>query len=145
MPALFAIQTVGAISQIMGGINANRAAGQEAPLQQQQGQIALNESQINANDEAFQLTQEVQQQRVAFLANGVSLEGSPTQVVAASKAYAQTQVQSILNEGAAKYNLAQGEAALTLNKGRAALIAGGAEASGTEAKAISSGIKAGLF
>lgn len=133
--ALLAVQSAGAISQVAGGIGANAAAGQEAELQKQQGQIALNESQVNANNAAYNYSQQVQNQKLGFLASGVSLEGSPTMVVAASKAYAQTQVQSILNEGAAQYNLAQEQAAITTNKGRAALIAGISQGMSTEATA----------
>jgi hypothetical protein len=133
--AMLAMSTAGAVSQIAGGIGAEKAAQQEAELQKQQGQIALTESQTNAANAAFNLTQQVQGQKLQFLANGVSLEGSPMEVVQSSKSYAQTQVQSILNEGAAKYNLAQGQAAITESKGRAALIAGVAQGIGTEASA----------
>lgn len=130
---LLAVQSAGAIAQVAGGVGAARAASQEAGLQQQQGDIALKESEVNATNASFNLTQQVQQQRLGFLANGVSLEGSPTQVLAASKNYAQTQVQSILDQGAAQFNLAQKSAAITQNKGRAALIGSLAEGVGTEA------------
>lgn len=142
--ALLAIQSVGAIAQVAGGIGASGAAGQEAALERQQGQIALTESQTNANNAAFNLTQQVQGQKLQFLANGVSLEGSPSEVLASSKKYAQEQVQSILNEGAAKFNLAQASAAITQSKGRAALIAGMSEGVGTEATAIQKATQAGF-
>jgi hypothetical protein len=133
--ALLAIQSASAISQVASGIGGMGAATQESELEKQQGEIALNESQINANNAAYNYTQQVQGQRVGFLASGVSLEGSPTLVLAASKSYAQTQVQSILNEGAAKYNLAQEEAANTINKGRAGIISGIMQGISTEASA----------
>jgi hypothetical protein len=141
--ALLAVQSAGAIAQVAGGIGGVGAANQEADLQRQQGQIALQESQVNANNAAFNETQAVQNQRLAFLANGVSLEGSPSLVLAASKSYAQTQVQSILDQGAAQYNLAQREAAITQNKGRAALIADVAQGVGTEATGVQKFIQAG--
>jgi hypothetical protein len=56
-------------------------------------------------------------------------------VVASSKKYAQGQVQSILNAGAAQYNLAQENAAMTINKGRAGMIAGIMQGMSTEASA----------
>ena len=133
--AMLAIQSAGAIAQVSGGIGAENAANQEAALQKQQGQIALSESQINANNAAFNYTQQVQGQRLGFLASGVSLEGSPALVVASSKKYAQGQVQSILNSGAAQYNLAQEQAAMTINKGRAGMIAGIMQGMSTEASA----------
>jgi hypothetical protein len=143
--ALLAVQSAGAIAQVAGGISQQQAAGQEATLQEQQGRIALTESQTNANNAAFQLTQDVQNQKLQFLANGVSLEGSPSEVIASSKKYAQTQVQSILNQGAAQYNLAQEEAAITKSKGNAALIAGIASGVGSEAQGISKAYQSGLF
>lgn len=142
---LLAVAFASAGASIAGGIGGMTAANQEANLQKQQGEIALRESQVNANSEAFNQTQAVQKQRLAFLANGVSLEGSPSLVLAQSKEYGQTQVNSILNEGAAKFNLAQQEAAITRNKGRAALIGGIASVVGTAAGGVSAATKAGLF
>lgn len=141
--ALLAVQSAGAISSIAGGIGGVSAANQEAQLQKQQGDIALRESQVNANSAAFNETQAVENQRLAFLANGVSLEGSPTKVLAASKSYAQTQVQSILDQGAAQYNSAQEEAAITKNKGRSALIADVAQGMGSEATGVQKYIQSG--
>lgn len=143
--AMLAIAFAGAGSSIAGGIGGISAANQEANLQKQQGDIALQESQINANNAAYNSTQQVENQRLAFLANGVSLEGSPTAVLAASKSYAQTQVNSILNEGAAKYNLAQEEAAQTKNKGRAALVAGIAQGVSSAAGGAGKAYEAGVF
>lgn len=144
-PAALALAGVQAAGSIYGGISAEQSANQEATLQQQQGNIALQESQVNANNTAFNETQAVQNQRLAFLANGVSLEGSPSLVLAQSKAYGQTQVNSILNQGAAQYNLAQEEATITQNKGRAALISGILGAGTAAAKGGTSGTLAGLF
>jgi hypothetical protein len=144
-PAALALAGVQAVGSIYGGVSAEQAANQEASLQQQQGNIALQESQVNANNEAFNQTQAVQNQRLAFLANGVSLEGSPSLVLAQSKAYGQTQVNSILNQGAAQYNLAQEEAQITKNQGRAALISGILGAGSAAVKGYSSGTQAGLF
>lgn len=141
--ALLAVQSAGAITSIAGGISQSNAANQNAQIQEQQGNLALQESQINANNAAFNETQQVQNQRLAFLANGVSLEGSPSLVLAQSKQYAQTQVNSILNEGAAQYNLSQEQAAVTKNQGRAALISGLAQGVGSEATGVGEFTKAG--
>lgn len=141
--ALLAIQTAGSVASVAGGVGGLNAANEEAQLQKQQGNIALQESQINANNEAYNQTEAVQKQRLAFLANGVSLEGSPSMVLAASKTYAQTQVNSILNQGAAQYNLAQEQAAITQNKGRSALIADIASSVGTESQGVGKYIQSG--
>lgn len=142
---MLALAVVGGGMSIAGGVGQMQAANKEAAFQQEQGAIALKESQVNADNAAFNLTQQVQNQRLAFLANGVSLEGSPTAVLAASKAYGQTQVNSILNQGAAQYNLAQKQAANTKNAGRAALIGGIASAITNVAGAGSKAYQSGLF
>jgi hypothetical protein len=134
-----------AVSSITGGISQNKASKAEADLQAQQGKIALDEAQTNATNEAYNQNQQIGQQRLAYLANGVSLEGSPSLVLAESKKYGQSQVDSILKSGAAKYNLAQQEAAITRNKGRAALIAGITEGVGTIGTAAGSAYKSGMF
>ena len=126
MPAFAGLAAVtSSIGSMYGGFTAHAAAGQEAKLQEQQGQIAEQEAQVNATNEAFNQTQQVERQRIAFLANGVSLEGSPSMVIAASKDYGQRQVNAILAQGAARSNLAYEEASITLDKGRAALVSGG--------------------
>lgn len=146
MPALLA-GAIGfsAVSSIAGGISAQSTANQQAKLQEQQGGIELDEAKTNATNEAFNQTQAQEKQKLAFLANGVSLEGSPSAVLAQSKTYGQTQVDAILKQGAAQYNLAQENAAVTKNQGRAALIAGFGQAVSTTAGGAETGYKAGIF
>lgn len=146
MPAALAGATAfGAISSTIGGFSAMNAANTEAGLQKQQGALALSEAQSNAQNTAFNLTQEVGRQQISFLANGVSLEGSPSAVVKSSTAYGQQQVQSILNEGAAQDKLAIAQASQTQNQGRAALIAGISQGIGSAATGASNLYKAGAF
>ncbi len=148
MPILGAVALIGggiaAAGSIYGGIEANKSANREASLQQQQGEIALEEAKINAGNEAFNQTHAVQNQRLAFLANGVSLEGSPSMVLESSKAYGQSQVDSILRQGQARKNLAYSEADITRNKGRTAMIGSyfqaGAQVMGSTAQAYNSGM-----
>lgn len=138
MPAALAAATAfSAVSSVVGGISAQSAANQNAKLQEEQGGIALAESKVNATNEAYNQNEAIGKQRLAFLANGVSLEGSPSIVQDQATKYGQTQVNSILNQGAAQYNLAQKQAAITKNQGRAALIAGVAQGVGTTAQGIS--------
>lgn len=136
---------IGAGSSIYGGVSANSASKQEAKLQEQQGQLAYEESQTAATDEAFNQNQQVGRQKLAFLSNGVSLEGSPAMVLAESKKYGQSRVDSILRRGTAQYNLAQSEAQITRNKGRTALIGGILTGVGTLAATGVAAGKAGMF
>lgn len=132
-------------SSVFGGISANKSAQEEAALQRRQGDIALAEANSNATNEAYNQTQFVQKQRLAFLANGVSLEGSPLKVLEASRSYGQQQVNSILDQGAASYDLAQRGAKITQNKGRAALISGLFDAVSGIGKGTVQASQAGLF
>lgn len=146
MPAALAgALAFGATSSVVGGFSANSAANQEAKLQQQQGGIALAEAQANAQNETFNQNQAVGKQRLAFLANGVTLEGSPSMVIDQSTKYGQQQVDSILKHGTAVDSLAIASAAQTRNQGRAALIGGIGQAISTTATGTNSLYKAGAF
>ena len=125
MPAALAGATAfGAISSVAGGVSSMVAANGEAALQKQQGAIAESEAQTNATNEAYNQNQAVGRQQISFLANGVSLEGSPSTVVKSSQAYGQSVVNAILKQGASQQALANAQAVQTQNQGRAALIAG---------------------
>lgn len=137
--------TVGAGASVYGGISAQKSANAEANLQKQQGDILLAESKTNAANETYNQTQAVGKQRLAFLANGVSLEGSPSMVLKDSTAYGQQQVDAILKQGQANYSLAYQSAAITKNKGRAALIAGLAGGVTDITSGVSNASKAGVF
>lgn len=146
MPALLAGATAfGAISAIGGGISSSIASAGEARLQRQQGDIAQNQAQIDATNEAYNQNQAVGRQQISFLANGVSLEGSPSTVIKSSQAYGQSMVNSILNQGAARKALSDAEATQTINQGRAALIAGIAQGVSTTGQGIYSLYKGGAF
>lgn len=132
-------------SSVMGGMAAQKSANQEAELQREQGDQALAEAKVNADNEAFNQSQAVGKQRLAFLANGVSLEGSPTTVLEESRKYGQSAVDAIIKQGVAQKNLSYGQAQITKNQGRAALIAGYGQAAGTIAGGISTANKSGVF
>ena len=138
MPVLTVLTLVSAAGSIYSGFAGKSAYDAEGNLQRQQADIAASEAQINAKNEAFNQTQAVQNQRLAFLANGVTLEGSPALVLEESKKYGQSQVDAILRQGAAKKALSDAEATITQNKGRAALIGGILQAG-------SKGYQSGLF
>lgn len=130
---------------IYGGMQASQSAKEEAALQRQQGDLAAAEASRNATDEAYNQTQNVTRQKMAFLANGVTLEGSPLEVLAETKNQGQRSVNAILQQGAAQKNLSYQSAQVTQNKGRAALISGVLQAGSTTASGISNANKAGVF
>ena len=146
MAVAFAAASIySAYSSVQSGIAQNTASKQEAELQREQGDIALAEARTNATNEAFNQNLAIGKQRLAFLSNGVTLEGSPAMVQAESQKYGQQQVQSLLDQGAARQKLATQEAIITRGKGRAALIAGISQAVGSVASAGKTGSDAGLF
>ena len=146
MPAFASIASLASVGgSLYSGFAANQAATQEAALQKSQGDIALKEANINATNEAYNETQLVGRQQVAFLANGVSLEGSPSLVLAQSKAYGQQQVDAILQQGQARYSLAQEGADITVAKGRAALVSGGMNALGGLSRLGAAAYKSGML
>ncbi len=149
MPVLPALAVgsslVSAAGSIAGGFSANSAAKQEANLQRDQANLALKNANDNAEVYAYNATDFVQRQKVSYLANGVTLEGSPTDVLQNTTTQSQKNVQAILDRGAAEYNLGMRSAAQTQAKGRAALI-GGLIQGGTSL--VSGGLeasKAGMF
>ena len=115
---------IAAAGSLYAGYSGYESSKKEASLQKAQGEEATREASVNAANEAYNQTQMVEKQRLAFLANGVSLEGSPSMVLASSKAYGQQQVNEILRQGQARAGLAYGEAAITQQKGTAALLSG---------------------
>lgn len=135
----------GAVSSVMGGASANSAAKQEAGLQRQQADLALKNANDNAAVEAYNDTQLVQRQKVAFLANGVTLEGSPAEVLKNTTTQSQQNVQAILDRGVNEYNLGQAQADQTRNKGRAALVAGIAKGVTDVGLAAAAGYQSGMF
>lgn len=146
MPVLLASAAgFSAISSIAGGFAGQKAANDEADLQVEQGNIALAESKANAANEAYNQNQAVSKQQLAFLANGVSLEGSPADVLKESTKYGQAQVDSVLRQGVSQYSLAQKQAAATKNQGRTALLAGITQGLGTASTLAYAGSKGGIF
>lgn len=146
MPAVLA-GAIGfsAVSSIAGGINGMVASNGEAALQRQQAEIAGRQAQDNATLETFNQKTAIGRQQISFLANGVSLEGSPSLVVKQSEDYGQMQVNSILRQGAATSALLKAQATQTQNQGRAALLAGIAKGAGTAAEGGYTLYKAGAF
>lgn len=132
-------------SSVMGGISANASAKREAGMQQQQAQINLDESRVAAQDMTVERNKFLQVQKLAFLKSGVSLEGSPLDVLNETRTQSQKEVDATLKRGDAQYNLGMESAQITKNKGRAALIGGFGQAASTGVSAYAAGSTAGLF
>lgn len=120
--------------QIAGGLAANRAANQQAGLQEEQARIALNEANRNAELKADERRRFLAKQRMAYLANGVSLAGTPGVVQDDTFKQFQMEIEALRNSGVAEFGLGMKQAAITKNTGRAQLISGFTSALGTLAQ-----------
>lgn len=116
------------------GYSSMQASNREAKLQKEQANIAAQEAQSNAEVEAYNQRQALNKQKLAFIKSGVSLEGSPLDVLENTRSWGQKSVDAILKSGASQYNLGMQRAANTQASGRAAMIGGVLGSAGTAAK-----------
>jgi len=117
--------------QISSGIAANQAAQAQASLQEEQAQIALSESERTATQKATERRKFLAEQRMAFLANGISLTGTPGIVQAETFKEFQMEIDAIRKSGVAQFSLGKRQAAITRRTGRAQLTAGFLEGIGS--------------
>lgn len=129
--ALTTLATVGLMAglaaaggQIAGGIAANKAANENAGLQEEQAQIALDEANRAAELKSIERRRFLATQRMAYLANGVSIVGTPGIVQGDTFNEFQMEIDAIRKSGVARFGLGMKEAAITRSTGRAQLISG---------------------
>lgn len=142
---LVASAIISAGASIAGGMAADKAAKKEANLLNDQGDLAQTE----ANKEAARRADEVRvfqkRQKLAFLKNGVTLEGSPLLILDETLRKGQEEVDAVSNRGAAQADYYRRSAEITKSKGRAALIGGFGGAASTAVSAYGIGKGAGMF
>lgn len=143
--ALIAAAVVSAGASVAGGISANNAAKREAGLLNDQAGLAQNEAQAEAQRRANEVRKFQRTQKLAFLKNGVTLEGSPLLVLDDTIREGQQEVDAIVNRGTATARYYRESAAITKNKGRAALIGGIGSAASSMIGAYGVGKTAGMF
>lgn len=136
---------IGAGSSVIGGIQQNKAAKQQANALEEQGRIAQEEANREAQLHADDVRRFRALQTVAFTKNGVTLGGSPLLVLDDTTRRGQEEVDSIARSGAAERRLYNQRAANTRSEGRAALIGGITSGAGQVASAAFMGQQAGLF
>lgn len=140
-----AATVVSAGASIAGGIAANKAAKKEASALNDQAAVTQVEAQAEAERRAIEIRKFEGKQKLAFLKNGVTLEGSPLLVLDETMREGQKEVDSIMRQGNAQANYARQNAAITRNKGRAALIGGIGNAAGSLINGYGIADQAGLF
>jgi hypothetical protein len=117
--------------QIASGVASNAAAGRSAKLQEEQAQIALDESNRLADQKSTERRKFLAEQRMAYLASGVDLSGTPGIVQGDTFNEFQMEIDAIRKSGVAQFGLGMKEAGITRATGRAQLVSGFLNAAGT--------------
>lgn len=138
-PIAIALAAVAGGSAIYGGYQAKQSAKREASAMEAEGQLLQEEANREAGSHARDVRRFAANQSLSFLANGVTLAGSPLLVLDDTYTQGQEEVNAIVKSGNAKRNLYNQRASITRNQGRAALISGIGQAAG-----IGAGTASGL-
>lgn len=117
--------------QIYSGIAANAAAKTQASLEEEQARIAKSEADQAAEQKVTERRKFLAEQRMAYLANGVSLLGTPGFVQEDTSKEFQMEIDALRKSGVAQYKLGLLSAANTRSTGRAQLTSGLFSAVGT--------------
>lgn len=146
LPILFTVGKVAAVgSTIYGGISAAKSARREAEAQRQQGLLAKQEADEEAQRTAKEQKRFRALKKVAYLKNGVRLTGSPILSLENDAAEQKKEVDAIKRRGSAQQNLYNQRASNTRRSGRAALIGGLTGGLNTAATGIQQGRELGFF
>lgn len=115
---------VGAVSSVASGVMAQSAARKEAAALKDQGALAQQEAQTEAQRRADEVRRLSKKQKLAFIKNGITLEGSPLLTIDETKRQGQTEVDAISRRGYAINSLYNQRADITEREGRAQFIGG---------------------
>jgi len=111
-------------SQIYSGVSQKNAADDSASLLQEQARIEREETGAEVERRSEERNKFIARQKVAFLANGVGLAGTPLIVLEDSFNQFNTEIASVKRAGAARAGLLDREAKIKKKSGRAAMIGG---------------------
>lgn len=143
--ALIGSTVISVGSKVASGFAAKKAANNEASLLEDQARIATDEAAQKAQIRATEVRKFAKTQKLAFLKNGVTLEGSPLLVLQDTFDQGQIEVNAITKQGFAQSKLLNAKAQIMRNQGRAALIGGFGDAASSLFSAASVGKTAGFF
>lgn len=114
----------GGVMDIFGGIQANRAYSTEAGMLQSQSNMALDQAAMEAQSKANDVRQFAADQQEQYSSSGVTLEGTPAQVLADTRKRGQQEVNAISKRGAFQAQLMRTQANQMKSQGRSALLGG---------------------
>lgn len=112
------------VSQLYAGYSANKSARREAGAMETQGALIQEEQDAEARRYAEDVRKFRSKQKLAFLANGVTLQGTPGLVMEETSRQGQEEVNAISRRGKAYSSLYYQKADIMRNEGRAGLIGG---------------------
>lgn len=143
--AFIAAASVAAGGKIMGGMSERDAQKHQAGLLEDQARLSQAEANAQAKKRALEVRRFAANQKVAFLKNGVTLEGSPLIALEDTYTLGQEEVNSITERGNAQSNLYWRQAQQAKKQGRAAMVGGLAGAGSTAILTYGMGQQGGLF
>ena len=146
--AVFALAATTALSvgaQIFSGVSQKQAADDQAGLIQEQARIQREETGAEVGRRTEERNRFIAKQKVAFLASGVGLAGTPLIVLEESFKQFNVEIAAIKRSGSAKAKLLERQAGITKRTGRAALISGVLGAGTTIAGSVFKGKEAEIF
>jgi len=116
-------------AQILQGLEARKAAKQEGGDLRKQGAIAVQEAEAEGDRQAKINDRFEQRQRLSFLKSGVSLGGSPLDVLAETRETGRKEVEAVRASGQARGALLRSKGQITERGGRSALLGSFGQAS----------------
>lgn len=143
--AFIAATSMAAGGKFLGGMAERDAQKSQAGLLEDQARLAQAEAAAQAKRRAVDVRRFAANQKVAFLKNGVTLEGSPLIALEDTYSAGQEEVDAIANRGNAQSNLYWRQAQLARKQGRAAMIGGITGAGSTILQGYGMGKQGGFF
>lgn len=114
----------GGIMDIFGGMQASQAYNTEAGALKAQSNEAIREATLNAEAKANEVRQFAGQQQEEYSSSGVTLEGTPAQVIADTQKRGQREVDAIARRGAFQAQLMRTQANQARAAGRNSILGG---------------------
>ena len=143
--ALIASTALSVGASIFGGVSEKRASDDQAELLQEQARLEREQAETEAQRKEEERTKFIAKQKVAFLANGVGLAGTPLVVLEDSFQQFNKEIASIRRSGTAQAKFLEKEADIKKRSGKAALISGVIGAGSSIAGNIFKGKTTGVF
>jgi len=111
-------------ASIIGGIESKKAGDKQAALFNEQAKTAQREAELEAQRKEQERTRFIAKQKVAFLANGIGLSGSPLAVFQNTFNEFQKEIDAIRRSGSSQSRFLRAKGSIAESSGRASLTSG---------------------